>query len=309
MSVWLKRWQCNARALALSLIAGAVMTGAGLARAADDTPPAPQSVPVTQLPGWSQDRLDGLRQAIARQCALRTPPAPWPQLCRELPPVAELRAWIERRFVAWPLADDKGRREGLITGYHEPLLSGSLQRENDRQTPLYSPPPEVASIAQSAANPSGRVLIERGALSREDATAPGIKAWLRANPALAAEVMQSNPRYVFFRRLEHSTADGPFGSLGVPLTPGRSIATDRSRIPHGALMYLDGIDPIHRRPMRMAVVSQDTGGAILGTVRADVFWGAGDEAEKRAGLMRENGRLWLLWPADMGPPAIVHRAP
>ena len=375
MSVWLKRWQCNARALALSLIAGAVMTGASLVRAADDTPPAPQSVPVTQLPGWSQDRLDGLRQAMARQCALRTPPAPWPQLCRELPPVAELRAWIERRFVAWPLADDKGRREGLITGYHEPLLSGSLQRENDRQTPLYSPPPEVASIAQSAANPSGRVrrwhtraeiesgqieglepiawiddpveafflhvqgsarvrlrdgnwlrvgyaghnghtyraigrvLIERGALSREDATAPGIKAWLRANPALAAEVMQSNPRYVFFRRLEHSTADGPFGSLGVPLTPGRSIATDRSRIPHGALMYLDGIDPIHRRPMRMAVVSQDTGGAILGTVRADVFWGAGDEAEKRAGLMRENGRLWLLWPADMAPPAIVHRAP
>lgn len=375
MRVWLMRWQCNARASAISLIAGAVMTGAGLARAADDTPPAPQSVPVTQLPGWSQDRLDGLRPAIARQCALRTPPAPWPQLCRELPPVAELRAWIERRFIAWPLADDKGRREGLITGYHEPLLTGSLERENDRQTPLFSPPPEVASIAQSAANPSGRVrrwhtraeiesgqidglepiawiddpveafflhvqgsarvrlrdgtwlrvgyaghnghtyraigrvLIERGALSREDATAPGIKAWLRANPALAAEVMQSNPRYVFFRRLEHSTADGPFGSLGVPLTPGRSIATDRSRIPHGALMYLDGIDPIHRRPMRMAVVSQDTGGAILGTVRADVFWGAGDEAEKRAGLMRENGRLWLLWPADMAPPAIVHRAP
>ncbi len=375
MSVWLKRWQCNARALALSLIAGAVMTGAGLAQAADDTPPAPQSVAVTQLPGWSQDRLDGLRQAIARQCALRVPPAPWPHLCRELPPVAELRAWIEGRFVAWPLADDKGRREGLITGYHEPLLTGSLERENDRQTPLFSPPPEVASIAQSAANPSGRVrrwhtraeiesgqidglepiawiddpveafflhvqgsarvrlrdgtwlrvgyaghnghtyraigrvLIDRGALSREDATAPGIKAWLRANPALAAEVMQSNPRYVFFRRLEHSTADGPFGSLGVPLTPGRSIATDRSRIPHGALMYLDGIDPIHRRPMRMTVVSQDTGGAILGTVRADVFWGAGDEAEKRAGLMRENGRLWLLWPADMAPPAIVHRAP
>ncbi|NBQ89458.1 MAG: hypothetical protein EBU07_18760, partial [Betaproteobacteria bacterium] len=114
-------------------------------------------MPVNQLPGWAQDRLDGLRQAIARQCALRAPPAPWPQLCRELPPAAELRAWIERRFVAWPLADDKGRREGLITGYHEPLLTGSLQRENDRQTPLYAPPAEVASIAQSAANPSGRV--------------------------------------------------------------------------------------------------------------------------------------------------------
>jgi membrane-bound lytic murein transglycosylase A len=59
--------------------------------------------------------------------------------------------------------------------------------------------------------------------------------------------------------------------------------------------------------MRMAVVNQDTGGAILGTVRADVFWGAGDEAEARAGLMRENGRLWLLWPADAEPPAVARR--
>jgi membrane-bound lytic murein transglycosylase A len=59
--------------------------------------------------------------------------------------------------------------------------------------------------------------------------------------------------------------------------------------------------------MRMAVVNQDTGGAILGVVRADVFWGAGDEAEKRAGLMRENGRLWLLWPADLDPPTVVTR--
>lgn len=336
---------------------------------ADAEQRGPQAVAVRQLPGWTQDRLDGLRAALARQCALRAPPEPWPRLCREMPPDAELRAWIERRFVAWPLADEKGRREGLITGYHEPLLTGSLERENSRQVPLYAPPPAVKSISQSAANPSsrvqrwhsraeiesgqieglepiafiddpveafflhvqgsarvrlrdgswlrvgyaghnghtyraiGRVLIERGALSREEATAPGIKAWLRANPASATEVMQSNPRYVFFTRLGIASADGPLGSLGVPLTPGRSIATDRSRIPPGALMFLDGIDPLTHRPMRRAVVSQDTGGAILGTVRADVFWGAGDEAERRAGLMRENGRLWLLWPADGDPPA------
>ena len=334
---------------------------------------AAQSVPVAQLPGWSQDRLDGLRPALARQCAMRSPPAPWPELCRELPPAADLRQWIERRFVAWPLADDKGRREGLITGYHEPLLTGSLARESDRQTPLYAPPPAVASIAQSAANPRGRVqrwhtraeiesgqveglepiafvddpveafflhvqgsarirlrdgswlrvgyaghngqtyraigreLIERGALTRDEVTAPSIKAWLRANPEQATAVMQSNPRYVFFRQLTGAAGDGPLGSLGVPLTPGRSIATDRSRIPQGALMFLEGIDPLSRRPLRMAVVNQDTGGAIVGTVRADVFWGAGDDAEARAGLMRENGRLWLLWPASADPPPVVQR--
>jgi membrane-bound lytic murein transglycosylase A len=336
------------------------------ARAAQ--PDSRQPIPVNQLAGWAQDKLDGLRAALARQCAMRTPPAPWDHLCRELPAESDLRAWVERRFIAWPLADERGRREGLITGYHEPLLTGSLQRESEKQTPLFAPPAAVQSISKSAADPRervqrwhtraeiesgkaegleaiafiddpveafflhvqgsarvrlrdgswlrvgyaghnghtyraiGRVLIDRGALSREDATAPGIKAWLRANPQSAAEVMQSNPRYVFFRKLSTAAADGPTGSLGVALTAGRSIATDRTRIPPGALMFMDGIDPITRRPLQRAVVSQDTGGAIIGTVRADVFWGAGEEAEQRAGLMRETGRLWLLWPRDVPPP-------
>ena len=368
----IRRTQFSLSHFAAALTVGAVIAISSTAYA-ESTQGGPQPIAVRQLPGWSQDRLDGLRQALARQCAMRTPPAPWPELCRDIPPAHELRGWIERRFVAWPLADEKGRRDGLITGYHEPLLTGSLQRENDRQTPLYAPPPEVASIAQSAANPRGRVqrwhtraeidsgtiagleaiayiddpveafflhvqgsarvrlrdgswlrvgyaghnghtyraigrvLIERGALTRDEATAPGIKAWLRANPSLATEVMNSNPRYVFFRRLDTAAADGPIGSLGVPLTAGRSIATDRSRIPQGALMFLDGIDPLSRKPLRIAVVNQDTGGAILGNVRADVFWGAGDEAEQRAGLMREQGRLWLLWPAEAAPPAVISR--
>lgn len=373
VSKWWSRAKCSARWVGLALVAVAVIAAPAPSRAEPPTGSAPQSIAVAQLPGWQQDRLDGLRQALARQCAMRAPPAPWGDLCRELPPASELRGWIERRFVAWPLADEKGRREGLITGYHEPLLTGSLEREHDRQTPLYAPPPAVASVAQSAANPRGRVqrwhtraeiesgrieglepiafvddpveafflhvqgsarirlrdgswlrvgyaghnghtyraigreLIDRGALNRDEVTAPSIKAWLRANPVQAIEVMHSNPRYVFFRRLTSAAGDGPLGSLGVPLTPGRSIATDRARIPQGALMFLDGIDPLNRRPMRMAVVNQDTGGAILGTVRADVFWGAGDEAEARAGLMRENGRLWLLWPADAEPPAVARR--
>ncbi len=329
----------------------------------------PRPLTVRQLPGWAQDSVEAVRPAIARQCALRTPPAPWPTLCKEFAAATDLRAWIERRFVAWPLTDDKGQRDGLITGYHEPLLTGSLLRENERQSALYGPPPDIAAVAQSAANPRskvqrwfsraeiesgkveglepiafiddpveafflhiqgsarirlrdggwlrvgyaghnghtyraiGRVLIDRGALTRDEATAPGIKAWLRANPGAATEVMHSNPRYVFFRKLDSPSQDGPKGSLGVPLTAGRSIATDRSLHPHGALMYLDTLDPVTRRPLRRVVVSQDTGGAIIGRVRADLFWGAGDDAERRAGLMRENGRLWLLWPAEGPPPA------
>ncbi len=358
--------KCSARALTAlvcSLVTATVF--------AETEPRSGNAIAVRDLPGWRLDRLDGLRAALSRQCAMREPPAPWPALCREMPGEADLRAWIERRFIAWPLSDDKGRREGLITGYHEPLLTGSLRRESDAQVPLFAPPPEIQSIAQSAANPRGkvqrwhtraeiesgsvqglepivfiddpveafflhvqgsarvklrdgswlrvgyaghnghtyraigRVLVERGALSREEVTAPSIKAWLRANPGAATEVMHSNPRYVFFRTLGTASADGPLGSLGVPLTAGRSIATDRSRIPQGALMYLDGVDPLSRRPLRRAVVNQDTGGAIIGTVRADVFWGAGDEAERRAGLMREQGKLWLLWPADQTPPAAV----
>jgi len=368
-----KGWQCIA-VMAIGLLQSLIATMAILMpeRARAETEPrSPQAISIRQLPGWGQDRLDGLRAALTRQCALRSPPEPWVALCRELPADAELRNWIERRFVAWPLADEHGRRDGLITGYHEPLLTGSLQRENERQVPLFAPPTEVKSVAHSEANPRqrvqrwysraeietgkidglepivfiddpveafflhvqgsarvklrdgtwlrvgyaghnghtyraiGRVLIERGSLSREEATAPGIKAWLRANPNAAIEVMHSNPRYVFFRKLGTAPAEGPLGALGVPLTAGRSIATDRARIPMGALMFLEGIDPITRRPLRRAVVSQDTGGAIIGTVRADVFWGAGDEAEQRAGLMREMGRLWLLWPAEAGPPAIA----
>jgi membrane-bound lytic murein transglycosylase A len=365
-------WQCIAAAgrILPSLIAAVAIMGSVGANAQGEAREA-QPIAVKQLPGWGQDRLDGLRAALLRQCALRPPPAPWPGLCKEIPADADLRAWVERRFVAWPLADERGRREGLITGYHEPLLTGSLERENASQMPLFAPPAAVRSVAHSEANPRsrvqrwhtraeiesgqleglepiafiddpveafflhvqgsariklrdgswlrvgyaghnghtyraiGRVLVERGALSREEATAPGIKAWLRANPGAAVEVMHSNPRYVFFRKLGIGHADGPLGALGVPLTAGRSIATDRTRIPIGALMFLDGIDPLTRKPLRRAVVSQDTGGAIIGTVRADVFWGAGDEAERRAGLMREMGRLWLLWPADAGPPAVA----
>lgn len=145
----------------------------------------------------------------------------------------------------------------------------------------------------------GSVLAGRGTLTREAVNAQAIKAWLRANPAEAASVMQSNPRYVFFRDLGPvPEASGPPGSMGVPLTPLRSIATDPARVPPGSLVWLDTTDPVDRTPLRRLVLAQDTGSAIVGEVRADLFWGSGTRAETAAGMMKQPGRMWLLEPSQ-----------
>lgn len=139
----------------------------------------------------------------------------------------------------------------------------------------------------------GRVLIEQGALTREEATWPAIKQWLRAHPAQADAVIDKNQRYIFFRVLPH--LDGPPGSLGVPLTPNRSIAVDRAFIPLGMPVMLDTSLP-DGAPLRRLMLAQDTGGAIKGPVRGDIFFGSGARAEQLAGAMRQPGRWWLLLP-------------
>jgi membrane-bound lytic murein transglycosylase A len=145
--------------------------------------------------------------------------------------------------------------------------------------------------------PIGRTLIERGALTRENVSMQSIKAWLVANPTEAAAIRNSNPSYVFFRLLE---GDGPLGSEGVALTPGRSLAVDRNFLPMGVPVFLDADDPLDpaARVQRL-LMAQDTGGAIRGPVRGDVFWGAGRDAEERAGRMRSTGRAWILLPREV----------
>lgn len=145
----------------------------------------------------------------------------------------------------------------------------------------------------------GRTLIERGALTRENVSMQSIRAWLAANPAEARAVMETNPSYVFFRVLE---GDGPLGSEGVALTPGRSLAVDRAFLPMGVPVWLDAEDPLDPSArVRRAMMAQDTGGAIRGVVRGDVFWGSGNDAAERAGRMRARGRYWLLLPIAVMP--------
>lgn len=145
----------------------------------------------------------------------------------------------------------------------------------------------------------GRTLIERGALTRETVSMQSIRAWLAANPTQARAVMETNPSYVFFRVLD---GDGPLGSEGVALTPGRSLAVDRAFLPMGVPMWLDAEDPLDPSArVRRVLMAQDTGGAIRGVVRGDVFWGAGNDAAERAGRMRARGRYWLLLPVAVSP--------
>lgn len=145
--------------------------------------------------------------------------------------------------------------------------------------------------------PLGRVLIERHAIERDAVSLQTIRAWLLAHPRQAQAVMNENPSYVFF----HESSRGATGSEGVVLTPGRSLAVDTHFIPLGAPLFLDisaleGVGVIQR-----LVVAQDTGGAIRGAVRGDVFWGAGPDAYDRAGRMRQSGRYWMLAPASVAP--------
>jgi membrane-bound lytic murein transglycosylase A len=142
----------------------------------------------------------------------------------------------------------------------------------------------------------GRELIERGALESGQASWPKIRAWLKAHPKQAPEVLAVNPRYIFFRELE---GDGPLGALGVALTPGRSMAVDPRFMPLGAPVFVTTTWPEDEEPpMRRLFVAQDVGGAIRGAVRGDLFFGAGAEAEKLAGSMKYPGRYWLLLPFD-----------
>ncbi len=149
----------------------------------------------------------------------------------------------------------------------------------------------------------GKYLADQGAMPIEQMNMPAIRAWLAANPQRLKEVLDSNPSVVFFREAPLDDASvGPKGALGVPLTAGRSIAVDPKFLPLGAPMFLSTTQPGTTLPLQRLVVAQDTGGAIRGPVRADLFFGFGAESGEQAGIMKQDVELWLLWPRAALPP-------
>jgi membrane-bound lytic murein transglycosylase A len=148
----------------------------------------------------------------------------------------------------------------------------------------------------------GKWLVDQGELTREQVTMQSIREWVRTHPARRDEILQSNPSYVFFKVMP-VTSTAAVGALNVPLTDAASIAVDPRFIPLGSPVYLATTRPDNSAPLQRLVQAQDTGGAIRGPVRADYFWGSGAEAGELAGNMKQQGRLWLLWPKGAPLPA------
>jgi membrane-bound lytic murein transglycosylase A len=142
----------------------------------------------------------------------------------------------------------------------------------------------------------GRLLVERGTLPREGVSMNAIRQWMKANPAEGASLRRENPSYVFFREI---TGDGPIGAEQVVLTAGRSLAVDRRFIAFGVPIWLDAQERFGAGVHRQLVIAQDTGGAIKGPVRGDLYWGSGTEAGNSAGAMNARGRYYLLLPRNV----------
>ncbi|MGE5739880.1 MAG: murein transglycosylase A [Betaproteobacteria bacterium] len=372
------------------------------------TPPQPVAPPTPaqpvftatsyrDLPGWDDDRVQDVWPAFRVGCkalVARTRTQPhWQATCAAADPIddtdaAGIRQFFERNFTPYRVSTRDGSDQGLVTGYYEPLLHGSLSGGPAFPAALYAPPddllvveladlyPELkgkrvrgrvdgrrvvpywtraeidagkASVAGKAlvhvtdpvdaffvqiqgsgrvqlaeggvmrvgyADQNGhpfrsvaRVLIDRGEMTLGEASMQGIRDWGRRHPDRLPQLLDENPSYVFFREVTPSAPgtleariDGPIGSLGVPLLAGRTIAVDARALPLGAPVFLATTEPLSDAPLHRLVMAQDTGGAIRGAVRADFFWGFGDEAGSLAGRMRQSGRMWLLWPKGVPLP-------
>lgn len=149
----------------------------------------------------------------------------------------------------------------------------------------------------------GKVLIDRGEIPRDEVSMQTIRAWLEAHPDQENALFRKNDSYIFFKTLNTEVSAGPPGAEGVSLTPQRSLAVDRAVHPLGSLLWLETTVPVPHRdeniPFRHLMVAQDTGTAIRGVQRGDVFWGPGSDAAEIAGRMKQAGRLIALIPRSL----------
>ncbi|HEX4878458.1 MAG TPA: MltA domain-containing protein [Limnobacter sp.] len=343
----------------------------------------------TELPGWSKANHTAFLEAFASQCSnngnalakRKATPNGLLEACRRarqnLAAQAQVPAqlWMESNFEVWQFQQEDGKKEGLLTGYYEPMLQGSRKPHGPYTVPLYGVPSDLITVklddlypelkgkrlrgrlqgdslipffsraewerigperekpivwvndkldafllqvqgsgrikltdgstirlsyAEQNGHPYksiGKALVEQGALTAAQATIPGIREWVRANPGKLDSLLNENPSVVFFKENKIlRPEDGPIGALGLPLTPKLSLAIDRQRVPYGSMLWIESTDPVNQQAIEQGTLAQDTGGAIRGRIRADYFWGTGEEAGHAAGLTRQPLKMWLIWP-------------
>jgi len=220
-----------------------------------------------------------------------------------------LRGRLEgRRLVPyWSRAEIEARNNELpapiIAWTNDPVELFFLQIQGSGQIRLADGERLRIGYADQNGHPFrslGRYLVERGEMTLDQASMQNIKAWAAANPHKLREALNVNPSYVFFREVKG--LEGPFGALNVPLTAGYSLAIDRRFVPLGAPVYLATNYPLSEERLERLMAAQDTGGAIRGVVRGDFYWGSGPEAGAQAGRMRNQAKMWLLWPRGLPLP-------
>lgn len=329
-----------------------------------------KAVSFSEIDGFYKDDLNHALDVFKKDCKASKRNELFKDVCQKAEFETDGKKFFTLYFQPYKLLDENASDEGLITGYYEPLLYGSLKKTSRYKYPLYKTPKDMYIVdftsiypdlktyklrgklvgnkvlpydsrQEIESNPSkelepivyvdnkvdvfllhvqgsGKVLLDTGELinvgyaeqngrkfkgigmymlnkgyiTKDELSAQGMKKYLDKNPSKADEVLNQNESYVFFQK----SNQGATGSLGSPLTAKRNIAVDRSVIPLGMPVFLNTTNPIDKKPINQLMVAADVGGAIKGKIRADFFWGFGDNAFEYAGRMKEKGKMYVLMP-------------
>jgi membrane-bound lytic murein transglycosylase A len=320
-----------------------------------------------EIEGFFEDDLDYALDVFKKDCNRSKRYDLFKDICHKAQFETDGRKFFIINFQAYKLYDSKSSDEGIITGYYEPLLYGSLTKTKRYKYPVYKIPKNLIvsddpklkdyklrgkiignkivpydTRKQIEANPnnpnleviayvddkydlfslhvqgSGRIqledgniinvgygqqngwpftgignyMLEKGYVTRNEMSIQGIKNFFIKNPSKTDEILNINDSYIFFR----ISKEGAAGSLGSVLTAERNLAVDTDYIPLGMPVFLNTKNPVTKQSINQLMVAADVGGAIKGEIRADFFWGFGDNAFEYAGRMKEKGKMFILMP-------------
>lgn len=322
-----------------------------------------------ELPNWDNEDYSKALSSFLESCKTSKTKALYKELCSSGANTTDAKKFFTQNFTPYKIDTTDSKEDGLLTGYYEPLLKGSLTKKGPYIYPVYATPRDLVVVDFAKQYPelqnyrlrgrvngnkvvpyysrkelsgktldadvvcyvdsridlfflevqgSGRVrldsgeviyvgfdnlngykyssigkyLIDAGEMSYAQASMKGIKDWCDKNPSKVDDLLNKNESMVFFKKKDKPAT----GSLGVVLTPNRSVAVDQRYLPLGSMLYLSA--DTKEKDLNRIVIAQDTGGAIKGCVRADLFFGYGDEAGNSAGKLKAPLKLWILLPKN-----------